>query len=129
MATCRACSSSNLAGLLVSERRVATLGIIDVFDEAWQRGSDVIESLVLHQVDFLNLERLHEALGLGVVVWVAASTHRTVEAVLGELGAVMFFERENTGLSLVVASGRDSDAAIIFMDDLRSRREPRPTNK
>ena len=73
----------------VSERRVATLGIIDIFDEARQRASDVIESLVLHQVDLLNLECLHEALGLGVVVWVAASTHRTDEAVLGELGAVI----------------------------------------
>jgi hypothetical protein len=32
----------------VSERGMTALGIIDVFDEARQRGSDVIESLVLH---------------------------------------------------------------------------------
>src|SRR3954447_19447679 len=57
----------------VSERRVATLGIINLFDEARQRGNDVVESLVLHQVDLFDLECLHEALGLGVVVWVAAS--------------------------------------------------------
>ena len=33
-------------GAFVSQRRVATLGIIDVFDEARQRGSDVVEGLV-----------------------------------------------------------------------------------
>jgi hypothetical protein len=42
------------------------------------------------QVDLLDLECLHEAFSLGVVVWVAASTHRTMEAVLGELVAVIF---------------------------------------
>jgi hypothetical protein len=32
-------------GALVSERRMAALGIIDVFDEALQRGGDIAESL------------------------------------------------------------------------------------
>ena len=64
--------------------------VVDVRDEAIDPAasvSDVGESLA---VDLFGLERLHEALSLGVVVWVAASTHRTVEAVLGELGAVVF---------------------------------------
>src|SRR5438067_6923617 len=87
----------------VSERRVATLGIIDIFDEARQRASDVIESLVLHQVDLLDLECLHEALGLGVVVWVAASTHRTLEAVLGELGAVILSSVLRTAIGVMDA--------------------------
>src|ERR1700739_1501810 len=69
---------------------MAALGIIDVFDEARQRAGDVVESLVLHQIDLLDLEGLHEALGLGIVVWVAASTHRTLEAVLGKLGTIIF---------------------------------------
>jgi len=34
-------------GAFVSQRRVATLGIIDVFDEARERGSDVVKGLVL----------------------------------------------------------------------------------
>ena len=68
---------------------MAPLSIIEIFDEARQRGSDILESLLLHQVDLLDLKRLHEALGLSIVVWVAASTHRTLEAVLGELGAVI----------------------------------------
>src|ERR1700756_5078867 len=69
---------------------MAALGIVHIFDEARQRAGNVIESLVLHQVDLLDLEGLHEALGLGIVVWVAASTHRTLEAVLGKLGAIIF---------------------------------------
>src|SRR4051794_388333 len=88
----------------VSERRVATLGIINVFDEARQRGNDVVESLVLHQVNLFDLECLHEALGLGVVVWVAASTHRTVEAVLGELGAVVFGSVLRTAVGVMDAT-------------------------
>ena len=43
-----------------------------------------------NQVDLLDLECFHEAFSLGVVVWVAASTHRTGEAVLDERGAVIF---------------------------------------
>src|SRR5262249_19445841 len=80
LAICRACS---LDGAFVSQRRVATLGIIDVFDEARQRGSDVVKGLVLHQVDLLDFERLYEALSLGIVIGVATSAHRTLEAVLG----------------------------------------------
>src|SRR5215471_10555795 len=68
---------------------MAALGIIDVFDEARQREGDIVESVVLHQIDLLDFEGLHEALGLGVVVGVAASTHRTPEAVLGKLGAII----------------------------------------
>src|SRR5713226_5540158 len=86
---------------LVSERRVATLGIIDVFDEARQRGSDVVESLVLRQVDLLDLECLHEALSLGVVVGVAAPTHRPLEAVLGKLGTVIFGSVLRTAIGVV----------------------------
>jgi hypothetical protein len=37
---------------------VAPLGIIDVFDETRQRGSDILESLILHQVDLLDAREL-----------------------------------------------------------------------
>src|SRR5688572_14330773 len=46
-------------------------------------------SLVLHQVDLFDLERLHEALSLGVVVGVAAPAHRAPQAVLLEFGTVV----------------------------------------
>jgi len=68
---------------------MAALGIVYVFDEARQRAGNVVEGVVLHQVDLLDLEGLHEALSLGVVVWVAASTHRTLKAMLGKLGAIV----------------------------------------
>src|ERR1700686_721157 len=85
---------------------MAALGIIDVFDEARQRRDDIVESLVLHQVDLLDLECLHEALGLGVVVWVAASTHRTLEAVLGKLGAIIFGGIVRTAIGVMDAPSR-----------------------
>ena len=37
---------------------MAPLGIIDVFDETRQRGSDILESLILHQVDLLDAREL-----------------------------------------------------------------------
>src|SRR5215471_12748233 len=69
---------------------MAALGIVDVFDEARQRAGNVVEGVVLHQVNLLDLEGLHKALSLGVVVWVAASTHRAPEAVLGKLATIIF---------------------------------------
>ncbi len=44
--------------------------VVDLFDEPWQPSGDVLERLVACQVDLLDLQRLHEALGLGVVVWI-----------------------------------------------------------
>ena len=41
---------------------------------------DVGEGLVGHGVDSFDLQRLHEALRFGVVVWVAAPAHRADEA-------------------------------------------------
>ena len=38
---------------------------------------DVVEGLIGHQVDGFDLQGLHEALGLGVVVRIAAPAHRT----------------------------------------------------
>ena len=68
-----------------------------------QKGSDILESLVLHQVDLLDLKCLQEALGLSIVVWVAASTHRTLEAVLGELGAVILSSVLRTAIGVMDA--------------------------
>jgi len=48
--------------------------------------SDVIEVFIGHRIDSLDLERLHEALRLGIVVRVAAPAHRADKAVdIGEI--------------------------------------------
>src|SRR6266699_3552545 len=71
-----------------------------------KEAATVVESLVLHQIDLLDLERLDKALGLGVVVRVAASTHRPLQAVLGKLGAVIFGSVLRTAIGVMDASWR-----------------------
>ena len=39
-------------------------------------GGDILERFIGGQVDCLDLQRLHEALCLGIVVWVATTPHR-----------------------------------------------------
>ena len=58
--------------------------VVDLIDEARKIGGDIIESLVGHRIDGLDLERFHEALGLGVIVWIAAAPHRSDETMFGE---------------------------------------------
>ena len=65
----------------IAERGMEPPGVVDLVDEARKVGGDVVEGLVGHRVDRLDLERLHEALGLGVVVGIAAPAHRADEAV------------------------------------------------
>ena len=66
------------------------LGVVDFVDEAGNVRRDVLEGLVGHEVDGLDLERLHEALGLGVVVRIAAAAHRADETVLVQQLSVGF---------------------------------------
>ncbi len=56
--------------------------VVDLINEARKVGGDVLEGLLGHRVDRLDLECIrwrgpsgHEALGLGVVVWVATPAH------------------------------------------------------
>ena len=58
--------------------------VVDLIDEVGKVCGDILEGLVGHWIDGLDLERLHKALGLGVVKWIAAAAHRPDEAVLGE---------------------------------------------
>jgi hypothetical protein len=103
-----------LGGTQVTERGVEPPRVKDVVDEAWEVGRDVLEGLVVHEVHGLDLESLHETLGLRIVVGVAASAHRTDQAVAGkrvavDLGgvlrasdALMFIKRSGACLSLTV---------------------------
>ena len=47
------------------------VAIVDVVDEFWQIIGDIAEGLVVHPVDGLDLQRLHEALCFGVVAGIA----------------------------------------------------------
>ena len=54
--------------------------VVHVLEELFNPLSGHFECPVLPQVDFLNLQGLHEALGLGVVLRVALSAHVDLEA-------------------------------------------------
>ncbi len=47
-------------------------------------GRDVLEGFVGHEVDRLDLQDLHETLGLGVVAGIATPAHQSAEAALGK---------------------------------------------
>ena len=51
--------------------------VVHLIDQAGNIDRDVVEGLIGHQVDGFDLQGLHEALGLGVVVRIAAPAHRT----------------------------------------------------
>ena len=59
-------------------------GVVDLIDEAGQIGHDVAERLVGHRVDRLDLQRLHEAFGLGIVIGVCAPAHGAFELMVGQ---------------------------------------------
>src|SRR6516162_7388357 len=64
-------------------------GVVNLVDEAWKVGCDILEGFVCHQIHGFDLQCLHEALGLGVVVGVSAPTHRAGETVLLQDGAIV----------------------------------------
>src|ERR1700733_6454668 len=72
----------------VAERGVESAGVIDLIDKAWKIGGDVFESLIIHQIDGLDLKGLHEALGLGIVVGIATSAHGADETMFGQQMAI-----------------------------------------
>ena len=64
------------------------MAVVDLVDEARKVVGDVLERLVGDQVDGLDLQRLHEALRLGVVVGIAAAAHRADQAMGGQQLAI-----------------------------------------
>jgi hypothetical protein len=61
--------------------RVETAAVVDLVDESRKVVGDIGEGSVGHRIDGLDLERLHEALGLGVVVRFPSPPHRAEETV------------------------------------------------
>ena len=62
----------------IAERGMRSADVVDLIDET--RRSNVLESLPSHRIDRLELECFHEALGLGVIVRIAAALHRPDKA-------------------------------------------------
>jgi hypothetical protein len=62
--------------------------VVNLVDEAGKIHGHILEGFVVHQIDGLDLEGLHEALGFGIIVWVPPPPHRTNEAVVGEQAAI-----------------------------------------
>jgi hypothetical protein len=60
---------------LGSRARSGVCGCCRLIDKAWKIGGDAFESFVIHQIDGLDLEGLHKALGLGIVIGIATSDH------------------------------------------------------
>ena len=54
-------------------------GIIDLIEKVLEIGDDLGKRLVGHGIDGFHLQRLHEALCLGVVVRIAAAAHGSNE--------------------------------------------------
>ena len=67
----------------IALRRVQSAGVVHV-DEFREVVADILERLVSHQIDGFDLERLDQALGLGIVIGVAAPAHRAEQAVLSK---------------------------------------------
>lgn len=67
----------------IAERGAQSTGVVDLIDEARKVGSDIVERLIGHRIDDLDLERFHEALGLGVIIRIAAAPHRSDQAMFG----------------------------------------------
>ncbi|WOS67253.1 hypothetical protein SFGR64A_30485 (plasmid) [Sinorhizobium fredii GR64] len=80
--------------------------VVDLLDEVGKVFGDVLEGFECHQIDRLDLQRFHEALGLGVVIRVSPATHRADQAVGGqclavELGSILGrFNRSSQHLEL-----------------------------
>lgn len=58
--------------------------IVDAVDKRGKRSDDVLEGFECHRIDRLDLERLHEALGFGVIVGISTPTHRADDAISRE---------------------------------------------
>src|SRR6185437_8316675 len=67
---------------------------------------DISEGFVGHRKDGLELERLHEALRLGIVVWVAASAHRADETMAEQRLPIALRGVLRTALAVVNAPWR-----------------------
>src|ERR1700686_2860731 len=72
----------------ITERGMESASVVNLVDEAGKISCHILEGFAVHQIDGLDLQCLHEALCLGIVVGVPAPPHRTNETVASERAAV-----------------------------------------
>jgi len=89
-------------------------GVVDLINEAGKVLSDVGEGFIGHRIDGFDLHRLHEAFRFGIIVGIAAPTHRSNKIVLGEKIAI-----EERGI--LRASIRVMDAARRWLSPFDCR--------
>jgi hypothetical protein len=73
---------------------VQAADVVDLIDKAWKVGGDIFERLVIHQIGGFDFKRLHKALGLGIVVGIAAPAHGADQTMFGEYVASSLNLRE-----------------------------------
>ena len=94
----------------ITERGMQTLRVVDLIDEVRKVGGDILHGFIVHQVDGLDLKRLHEALGSGIVIWIASPAHRTDQPMASK--------------ELTIRSRGVLRSAIGMMDTARRRLPP-----
>lgn len=93
--------------------------VVHLLDEGWQVFQDVEVRLVVGQVHFFLLQRLHEALDEGIVVRIALGGVGDGELVLVQQGDVIFAQVRHAAIRVVhAARGRPA-----LLDRLFERRE------
>jgi hypothetical protein len=63
---------------------VKPVAIVDGFDEVTDRAASVLDVAIAARLNLFVLERLHEALRLGIIVGVADAAHAGRDAMCGE---------------------------------------------
>jgi hypothetical protein len=72
----------------VAERGVESAAVVDLIDEVQKVGGHALEGFVIHQIDRLDFKRLHEALGLGIVIGIATSARGADETMFDQQAAI-----------------------------------------
>src|ERR1700735_4764237 len=78
-----------LNGRLIADRGMQSAGIVDVVDEGADLVLGVLAAAITLSVDLLGFERMHEALGLGVVLRRSRAAHAGVGADLAQAQGVV----------------------------------------
>ena len=78
-----------LNGRLIADRGMQSTGVVDVVDESADIALGVFAAAIGLAVDLLGFERMHEALGLGVVLRRYRATHAGVGADLAQAQGVV----------------------------------------
>jgi hypothetical protein len=90
-----------LCGTAVTERRVATLAIVEGLDELEQRLTGLLVCLVPLVMHQLALQGAEEALDHGVVVAVAGAAHAGLQGVPGQEGVIFLAGVLNPAVALM----------------------------